>query len=362
MYTMADRSLRAQIKFRDALRILSDAGIQSYVVHGNHDPLDGWTGSISMPPRVHVFREKYTVEPFEKNGAVLAHIHGASYPTNKPQKTFAQGIRRHVSDGFHIGLLHCNAGADPRHEAYVPRSFKDLAESGMDYWALGHVHERRVVREAASCIVYPGNTQGRHIGESGPRGCMVVQVADSNTLAMDPEFMCTDAARWSSIVVDIAGLSTEDELLDALEAAQEQLLDQANGRSVLARITLTGRGALYANLRRPRMCAELTEQLRETAADRDPFLWIEKLENATRPDVDLESRRRGQDFLGELLRLIDRYRSEPEKLPDLRQALAPLFTHPRTAKFLKKSPDDAELLAVLDEAEKHCLDLLVEGE
>ena len=41
IYDSADRSLRAQLKFADGLKRLSDTGIRSFVCHGNHDPLDG---------------------------------------------------------------------------------------------------------------------------------------------------------------------------------------------------------------------------------------------------------------------------------------------------------------------------------
>ena len=36
----ADRSLQAQLKFRRILKELSDENIQSFIVHGNHDPLE----------------------------------------------------------------------------------------------------------------------------------------------------------------------------------------------------------------------------------------------------------------------------------------------------------------------------------
>ena len=41
IYDGADRSLRAQLRFRDGLKRLSENGINTYIVHGNHDPLDG---------------------------------------------------------------------------------------------------------------------------------------------------------------------------------------------------------------------------------------------------------------------------------------------------------------------------------
>jgi DNA repair exonuclease SbcCD nuclease subunit len=43
------------------------------------------------------------------------------------------------------------------HDAYAPCELTDLTNAGFDYWALGHVHERRVLSRTP-WIVYPGNT------------------------------------------------------------------------------------------------------------------------------------------------------------------------------------------------------------
>ena len=49
VYDGADRSLRAQLKFVDGLRRLDEAGIRSFICHGNHDPLDGWEARLDLP-------------------------------------------------------------------------------------------------------------------------------------------------------------------------------------------------------------------------------------------------------------------------------------------------------------------------
>ena len=46
IYDSRDRSLRAQLRLRDGLRPLSEAGIPTFIVHGNHDPLDSWSATV----------------------------------------------------------------------------------------------------------------------------------------------------------------------------------------------------------------------------------------------------------------------------------------------------------------------------
>ena len=58
IYDGSDRSLRAQLRFRDELKRLSESGINAYIVHGNHDPLDGWSANLEWPENVHILKGK----------------------------------------------------------------------------------------------------------------------------------------------------------------------------------------------------------------------------------------------------------------------------------------------------------------
>ena len=102
VYDGADRSLRAQLWFREGLRRLTKAGVCAYIVHGNHDPLDGWAHSLELPQGVHDFGPELESVVFEKEGVPVARIHGISYPTQKIGKRFGNGFQtgrqRKVSD------------------------------------------------------------------------------------------------------------------------------------------------------------------------------------------------------------------------------------------------------------------------
>ena len=361
VYDGADRSLKAQLRFRDGLRRLSDVGIRAFVVHGNHDPLDGWADAIQMPAGIHEFGSELTSVAFEKAGRSVARIHGISYPTKKIGNRFGQGFQRIGDEPFQIGLFHCNAGGDTRHDPYAPRTVSELVESQLDYWALGHIHESVVLHPAEPFIGYPGNTQGRHINEPGPRGCFLVRVTAEGRLDGVPQFVATDSVRWLSGEVEITGIETIDLLISRIEDRMQELAEKADGRSVVTRITLRGRGVLHGALIRPNASRNLLDELHGRGAQRSPFLWVEKLVLQTRPNVDLDARRGTPDFLGDLLRLIDGIRQSPDEMAALHGELTDLFEHARASKFLIPPIDDA-LRTMLDEAENRCADLLLEGE
>ena len=145
--------------------------------------------------------------------------------------------------------MHANVGVNTGHDNYAPCSIDDLVSTDIDYWALGHVHTRQIMREEHPAIVYPGNPQGRHSKEPGKRGVYLGEVGDFGLLRL--EFREVDVVRWETLSLDIAKLNTDQDLLNAIEQTTEECVEGADRRNVVYRLVLTGRGPLHGNLRKP---------------------------------------------------------------------------------------------------------------
>ena len=353
VYDASDRSLRAQLKFADGLGKLAQAGVRSFICHGNHDPLDGWSASLRWPEGVHIFGPELESIPLALGGEEVVVVHGISYPRSQIDEDFGKGFHRQGSYPFQIGLFHCSLGSDPAHETYAPRTMDELLAADLDYWALGHVHTHRVLKESNPFIGYPGNPQGLHVREPGPRGCLVVHVDGQGTV--NARFESTDAVRWFSKNIQIDDLETEADLIETMEQTCDEIRHEAQGRPAIARITLAGRGVLHRVLRRPQVVGDLTERLRETGLEAAPALWIEGIQVQTSTPVDLESRRSSADFLGEVLRLIENSRRNPTGLQEM---VSELYNDQRVRRFLE-FPAEQELVELLSEVESVCLDKLV---
>ena len=356
VYDAADRSLRAQLKFADGLKKLTDSGIRCFVCHGNHDPLDGWSASLNWPEGVHIFGSQLESVSVDVEGEEEVLIHGLSYPTFRIEDGFGKGFQRQGQQPFQIGLFHCSVGSDPAHETYAPRTMDELVSADLDYWALGHVHTYRVFKAGHPFIAYPGNTQGLHIREQGPRGCLVVQVDGQG--AVEAKFEAVDAVRWLSTKLQIDNLETEGDLIEALERACDEIRYQAQGRPTIARIILTGRGVLHSVLLRPQLVEDLTERLRETGLEAAPPVWIEQIQVQTSTPIDLDSRRKSADFLGEVLRLVEDSRQQPARLQEM---ISELYDDRRGRRLLE-TPAEEELLEIINEVESLCVDELVTEE
>ena len=179
-------SARAQRAFLDGVSRLADHGIRTFLVHGNHDPVrEGWTAITTFPDAVHRFSET-EVESVELtvDGEQVV-IHGTSYATSATTDNLALRFPAATPRAFNVGLLHANLGGlGSKHQDYSPCTVDDLRRTGYQYWALGHVHEHRIWR-GETTIAFPGNLQGRHIREPGPRGALLVSATGSEIDAVE---------------------------------------------------------------------------------------------------------------------------------------------------------------------------------
>jgi exonuclease SbcD len=357
----ADRSLRAQVQFAAGLHTLHKAGIRSFICHGNHDPLNGWEAQIEMPPDCYRFGPSVQRVPMFKDEPHKVVVHGISYPQREVRDNLIPAFGRPESGPFHIGLLHANVGNVAEHEAYAPCRLPDLAATGIDYWALGHVHSRQILRHATPTVVYPGNPQGRHPNETGARGVYLVEVSDSRQVRID--FHPVDVVRWATAQIDIGLLQSDQALLDAIDDKLAVLQSAANGRASIVRLQLRGRGELHNHLARANFIDELLSLINDNWMRQSPRLWCERIEVSTAAAFDRQQRRQGTDFVSDLLRLADAARDDDAIIADLRCLLSDLYDRGQVSRYLRDHPPgDDDIRQMITEAEVLCLAALLEAD
>ena len=268
--------------FRAQMVRLRESGIPVYLIAGNHDAASVISKKLSLPENVHVFSTR-TPESKEVAGHPVV-IHGRGFPNRAVPENLAKEYPPAASGKFNLGLLHTSLTGKPGHDTYAPCSEADLREKGYGYWALGHIHQPEVISEDP-WIVFAGNCQGRHIKETGPRGCRLVTVNDSLQVE-SAEWHDLDVLRWQELNVDLTGSDQEKEALHRVSAAMENAVAEAEGRLVAARIILTGTTSLHGSLHRDeqRWRAELLAKAQDQGAD---AVWIERIKIATTPVYDV---------------------------------------------------------------------------
>lgn len=349
IYDQGDGSLRAQLGFRDILQKASDKGIQSFIVHGNHDPLESWKSGITFPAEVHRFGPEVEKVPFSRNGQVLAEIYGISYKRAEEYGNLASLFKaRGDHQLFRIGLLHCNlGGSSTGHANYSPCTMDDLEKSGMDYWALGHIHKPSVLRDSRPSVVYSGNIQGRHIGEKGKRGCYLVEV--SGTRVTSVQFHETSVVMWSEAVLDISDMGSMEDLVDGIRDLCDQERKNAGGKPSVVRLVLQGGSEIVNLLQNSDLYRELIDLIREDEKRKLDQVWIESIRNEGSPPFELETLRSGNGLLADFLELCDQVREDQ----DLFSSMVEDEKAFRLVKdFLGDIRDPDFVRAVMDEVEK----------
>lgn len=273
IYDGAERGVRAQLRFCAGLQLLSDQGIQVFIVHGNHDPLDGWSAIRTWPAGVTVFDASAVQSAaVERDGERIATVHGISYPRRDMAENLALRFSRGTDAGFHVGLLHCNVGANPDHAGYCPCEVDDLMRARMDYWALGHVHRQHVIEQNGTLIVYPGTLQGRSSRsfDQGEKGAFVVEVDEEGRASL--EFTALDRIRFIAFELDVTTVDDLPALQRALSERAAQFRRLHAGKGLILRPMLTGRSDVRRDLLRAAAVEDLLRVLRADADLERPFL------------------------------------------------------------------------------------------
>lgn len=362
VYDGAEKSLQAQLRFQQGLLRLNEAGIRAYVAHGNHDPLDGWSASLVWPDNVHIFQGK-DVERIvhERDKKAVAAVYGISFAIRETFTNLAGNFpvaHKADADLYIIGTLHCNLGASTGHEPYAPCSLKDLAGKNFDYWALGHIHTRAVIRKENLLAVYPGNPQGLNPNETGERGCYLVSVDPDR--CTQTEFVATDSVRWFWKEHSVEDLGSLEELITAIGGVIHEVRLQAEGRPAILRLALTGRSPLHAEVVRKGVLTDILQSVREPEEGESQFVWLEQIRDRTRFPINRDKLLEREDFIGDLIRIFEEFYRDGAVRGELRAALEDLFSSPGGRKWLEPYSDE-QIVELLHEAESVCLDRLLKG-
>ncbi len=246
-----------------------------FVLRGNHDARSVITRELRLPPNVREFSvHAPQTHVLDELGVAL---HGQSFPNRAVGEDLSERYPPPRPGMLNIGVLHTSADDPGEHETYAPCNPARLALKEYDYWALGHIHARRELR-SRPWIVFPGNLQGRHARETGPKGCTLVTVAEREIVGV--EHRSVDALRWAALEVDATGLDIVT-LTGRIDAAVQAAVENAEGRPLLARLTLQGETALHAALVAD--ADRLAAECRSVAADAGGELWVERVRICTRP-------------------------------------------------------------------------------
>lgn len=270
LYAPGNQSLRTMIFLKQQFQRLKDAHIFVYIILGAADHLT--YNRMSWPDNVVIFSDR--VESYEfitKEGDVV-YIHGFSHQHNiscmNQLELFPTNL---VDTSIHIGMVYGRLAADARNNEEFTQEM--LNQKLYHYWALGSVHDRRLVSQLPH-IHYPGTMQSFMPEDSGKKGYLLVQ---GDHVDLDIGFVATQYIRFEHAEIKLMDTSKNAVYQDLTDFKRSVRKD---GKAIY-QLTLINDSETLINLS---LIEELLPLIQQYEAHETNFVWIDTINLQQRHD------------------------------------------------------------------------------
>lgn len=252
-----------------------------FIAPGNHDPVvrGSLYRSIDFPANVTVF-DSPKITGVDVDG-VPALVHGFGWTSFQERQEVLSGYSASHPDLINILLIHgdVSRSGDGQPSQYLPILPTDLAKSGMDYAALGHIHLPGEFRAGQTVAAYAGCPEPLDFGDDGERGVFMVTIGEKDAASggrapVEAEFIPLATRQVRKVEVDITGLDTPERVRNAVLNCG----DMETRRRDMWSVSLTG-------MVEPELHLDLEVIEREAGQE---FFFL-KLKPCYRPAYDLDS-------------------------------------------------------------------------
>lgn len=266
------------------------------IAPGNHDPLvAGGNYDGAMPANVYAFGGEWSCAEIPAYGV---RVWGAGF-TAERMPPFAPARKRlRLTEGLYdLGVLHGDLASPGARSDYRAIAREEIAQTGLGYLALGHIHARSPVQRAGRTLyAYSGCLQGAGFDEVGEKGAYLGTVKGEDVELAFVK-LCGSMTLEKTLNVDGCGSLTE-------VAAR---YDHKIGRQEEHRVKLTLTGS-------PKGFAVDADALLRLLAGRALEM---RIEDETRPEADLAKTAREDTLRGAFVRrMLDRIGRAQERGED----------------------------------------------
>ncbi len=215
--------------------LFSEADIPVIISPGNHDPFvnGSFYKSEALPENVYIFSssELQRFDFPELHTSVFGYAFTSSVLSESP----LCGIDGGESDGG-IRLLCAHADLSSPVSKYCPLTVGDISALGIDYAALGHIHNRDTDDSfGGSTIRYCGFAEGRSFDELGEGGVLIVDIDGEQGVSVSRRIV--SAQKYEARELDISDCRERSEIISKIKAETEGAVGD---KPTHLRLTLTG--------------------------------------------------------------------------------------------------------------------------
>ena len=231
LYDTNQVSVTARNTFVEA--VLRNPQIDFYYLRGNHDTESNFQKQEQMPKNLKLFKESWTSYGTGRNHNIV--ITGAELTEKNSSAIFDQ--LQLEKDKIHIVMLHGQEMTYQGKDKTAVIPLRMLKNKGIDYLALGHVHEYKWDElDGRGIWCYPGCLEGRGFDECGEHGFVLLTIDEENR-KVSHEFVPFAYRKVYTLPVDISECMTTFDVSDRIN---QELVKGGVSETGLVKIILTG--------------------------------------------------------------------------------------------------------------------------
>lgn len=199
-----------------------------FISPGNHDPYNDASPykTITFPSNVHIFSEKKDCVELPELGV---DVYGVGFGSSIYKTSPVAGYT--IQNPDRVNILVCHGDTTNPLSTSGPITKNEIAASGFDYIALGHIHKPSgVLSENGVFYAYPGCIEGRSFDETGYKGALF-GVIEKGVVELRQQIF--SKRRYEITTIDLDGIGEKMLALEQIRLKIRSFTDDTALRIIL---------------------------------------------------------------------------------------------------------------------------------
>lgn len=265
--------------------------IDFYLLKGNHDAAGFLDAVEELPENLKLFSEQWTSYVLDAGRRGRLTLTGAELTPGNGE-ALCGGLVLDL-DRFNIVMLHGQQARYTSRNKAETIPLGALRGKGIDYLALGHVHEHHMEElDKRGVWCYSGCLEGRGFDECGEHGFVLLDV-DEESLEYTARMIPFAGRRFHVLNVDVTGCVDSSQMAERVRDALMESGESGISPRDMVKVALVGRLDVA--------CEKNTEFIARKLED---LCFFVKVYDETKLAVDLEEFLRDESLKGEFVRQV----------------------------------------------------------
>ncbi|EPR14413.1 metallophosphoesterase family protein [Ruminiclostridium papyrosolvens] len=192
-------------------------GTEVVIIPGNHDPLkeNSYYNTLSWSENVHILTDSKQVLFLKKYNTCIYNMGAFGRVAEDYSRIKEKSISANT---FNILVFHGTVDMPFEESNYNAIESKDIFSLGMDYVALGHMHNYIRYQNRTSIMINPGSPEPVGFDEEGIHGFVQgkIMFTDDNNKFVEVTFVPCSGRNYYNIELDVTGCKSNEEIIQKL--------------------------------------------------------------------------------------------------------------------------------------------------